>query len=106
MDRQSDCEPVLVRVNRRLALAAVGLFGIILFGVISRGISTDNIESTVIGAFFIGLPFAFYARRGFQRGPVLIFDDATFTDCKFGEVIPWGNVFDDSSARHREGSCS
>jgi hypothetical protein len=29
-----------------------------------------------------------------RRGPVLIFDDTTFTDCKSGDVIPWDSVFD------------
>jgi hypothetical protein len=35
-----------------------------------------------------------FLARVFRQRPILIFDDATFTDCRSGEVIPWDSVFD------------
>jgi hypothetical protein len=42
----------------------------------------------------LSVPLLIALSQVLRRGPVLIFDDTTFTDCKSGDVIPWDSVFD------------
>jgi hypothetical protein len=94
MTRTSTDGDILVSVNRRLAIAATLFIGVILFAGISRAVATDNIEATVLVAVFIGLPFAYYMRRAFQRRPVLVLGDRALTIGRSGQVIPWDTVFE------------
>lgn len=85
---------ISVGVNRRLAFAVAVFFGVILFGAISRTVTTNNIEATVIVVIFIGVPFAYYMRRTFQRRPVLVLGDHALTIGRSRQVIPWDTIFE------------
>lgn len=84
---------IIVGVNRRLAFAVAVFFGVIFFGAISRAVATNNIEAIIIVVIFIGVPFAYYARRALQQRPVLVLGDRALTIGRSRQVIPWDTVF-------------
>lgn len=84
-------DSVYVRFDRRKTLAYAFLCALIGAIAVSRAKGTSD---AVILLVVIGMPLIFFLAQALRRGPVLIFDDNAFTDCKSGEVIPWDNVFE------------
>jgi hypothetical protein len=91
--------PISVRFDRRKALASVLLFAAVMAIGVSR---VPDTSSAVILIVVLSVPLVYFVGQVLRRGPVLVFDDATFTNCKAGEVVPWDSVFD-VHLRQRQG---
>jgi hypothetical protein len=83
--------PIFVRFNRRRALASASLFGAVIAIGVSRAPDTSSAVTIVA---VCGVCMIAYLIRALRRGPLFIFDDEHFTDCKSGEITPWTNVFE------------
>jgi hypothetical protein len=83
--------PIYLRFDRRKALASVVLFAAVIAVGVSRAHSTSSVVILVV---VLSAPLIYFLGQVLRRGPVLVFDDASFTNCKAGEVIPWDSVFE------------
>ena len=87
--RQND--PISVRFDRRKALVYTLLFGCAMVVCLSR---TNGVSATLIVIVVLSIPLAIAFSQLLRRGPVFVINDATFTDCKSGQVIPWDDIFE------------
>jgi len=80
-------------------LAYAFLFALIVVIGVSRA---HSVSQALIILGVLGAPLILYLIHAFRRRPMLILDDATFTDGKSGDVVLWENVFE-VHLRQRQG---